>query len=57
MAQYSKFYAALAAFVGVLIANGLLTGAVANWTSGIIAAVGAALVYLVPNTTSQPQRL
>lgn len=44
-----KFLSAAAAAVGVLVANGLLSGAAAAWMTGIIAAAGAGIVYLVPN--------
>lgn len=50
MAQYRKFIAAALAFAGVVAASGLLHGQVQAWVDCVIAAVGAALVYLVPNT-------
>jgi hypothetical protein len=49
MARYSKFIAAVLAFAGVVASSGLLDGQAQAWTNCIIAAVGAALVYLIPN--------
>lgn len=52
--QARKFLAALAALVGVLIANGLLDGSAAKWVTGVIAALGAFLVFYVPNDADTP---
>ena len=51
-----KFVAAAAAAVAIFIANGLLVGEAANWANSIIAAVGAALVYFVPNGDVEARR-
>lgn len=49
LSHYSKAIAAALAFVGVILSSGLLTGSAQAWASAIVAAVGAALVYFVPN--------
>ena len=49
MKRYAKFIAAALAFAGVVASSGLLSGAAQAWVNCIIAAVGAALVYLIPN--------
>ena len=48
-AQARKFLVALGALIASLVAGGLLTGDAATWASGIIGALGAFLVYYVPN--------
>lgn len=50
MTRYSKFIAAALAFLGVIVASGVLTGQAQAWASAIISGIGAALVYLLPNT-------
>lgn len=50
LSTINKFLGALTAAAGVLIANGLLDGNTAKWVTGIIATVGAFVVYLIPNT-------
>ena len=50
MSRYTKAISALLAFAGVLISSGVLDGDVAKWANAIIAGVGAAFVYLLPNT-------
>ncbi|MGH3381377.1 MAG: hypothetical protein ACRDP6_42260 [Actinoallomurus sp.] len=54
MDQYRKFIAALLAFAGVFASSGLLHGTAALILSTSIAAVGAALVLLVPNAEAKP---
>ncbi|HET6917275.1 MAG TPA: hypothetical protein VFH56_14370 [Acidimicrobiales bacterium] len=54
MAKYRKFYLAAVAAVGVIVASGLLTGKVEMIVNTIIAAVGAASVYVFPNATDTP---
>ena len=49
MKRYAKFITAAVAFVGVLVSSGLLDGQAQAWASTIIAALGAAGVYVVPN--------
>jgi hypothetical protein len=49
MSRYTKFITAALAFVGVVLSSGLLTGTVQEWVSCVVAAIGAALVYLLPN--------
>jgi hypothetical protein len=56
MAKYSKFIAAALAFLGVVVASGLLHGQAQAWASCILTAIGAALVYLVPNMPRPPKR-
>ncbi|MGH3498431.1 MAG: hypothetical protein ACRDP1_13300 [Nocardioidaceae bacterium] len=56
MARYSKFFTAALAFIGVLLSSGLLHGATQEWVSTVVAAVGAALVYLIPNNTAATPR-
>ena len=52
MQKYSKFIAAALAALGVVASSGLLDGQAALIVNTIIAAVGAAMVYLVPNETA-----
>jgi Na+-transporting NADH:ubiquinone oxidoreductase subunit NqrB len=47
--KYAKVYAALLAAAGVVASSGLLQGTAELVLNTVIAAVGAALVYLVPN--------
>jgi hypothetical protein len=54
MSRYTKFITAALAFVGVVLSSGLLTGTVQEWVSCIVAALGAALVYLLPNASDAP---
>lgn len=54
MQKYSKFIAAFMAFVGVVLASGLLTGPAQAWASTIVTGVGAGLVFLIPNTRPVP---
>jgi Na+-transporting NADH:ubiquinone oxidoreductase subunit NqrB len=54
MNQYAKFAAALLAAAGVVVSSGLLHGTAELILNTAIAAVGAALVYLVPNATAEP---
>ena len=49
MSKYSKFIAALLAAAGVFASSGLLNGTAELVLTTLIAAVGAALVLLVPN--------
>ena len=53
MKQYAKFIAALLAAAGVIASSGLLHGTAELVLNTVIAAVGAALVYLVPNATAE----
>jgi hypothetical protein len=52
MSKYSKFITAVLAAAGVFASSGLLHGAAELAVNTVIAAVGAALVYLVPNASS-----
>lgn len=54
MKQYAKFVAALLAAAGVIASSGLLHGTAELVLNTAIAAVGAGLVYLVPNATTPP---
>lgn len=49
VAEMRKALLAAGAVVAVLAAQGLLSGQVENWTTGIITALSAGLVFLVPN--------
>lgn len=49
MKEYSKFVAAVLAAAGVVASSGLLDGQAELVLNTVIAAVGAAMVYLVPN--------
>jgi hypothetical protein len=51
MSKYAKFITALLAAAGVFASSGLLTGTAQVVLTTVIAAVGAALVYLVPNAS------
>ena len=50
MSKYAKFYAAAVAAAGVVASSGLLHGTAELVLNTVIAAVGAALVGLLPNT-------
>jgi hypothetical protein len=52
MSRYSKFIAAVLAAAGVFASSGLLDGTAELVLNTIIAAVGAAMVLLVPNAPS-----
>ena len=56
LAQYAKFITALLAFAGVLISSGIFTGHAQTVATAVVSAVGAALVYLVPNTPAAPSK-
>lgn len=53
MSKYSKFIAALLAAAGVFASSGLLAGTAQLVLTTVIAAVGAALVLLVPNAPAK----
>jgi len=50
MSRYSKTIAAVLAFLGVIVSAGVLDGDAQKWAASIVSALGAALVYFVPNT-------
>lgn len=54
MDKYRKFIAALLAAAGVFASSGLLAGTAQLVLTTVIAAVGAALVLLVPNAPQRP---
>jgi hypothetical protein len=54
MQKYSKFIAALVAALGVLVSSGLLHGTSQLIVTTAIAMIGAAGVYLVPNSNPAP---
>jgi hypothetical protein len=56
MANYSKLLAALTSLAGVLAAQGVLTGPVAQWVTIAVSALGALGVYAVPNRPSGPAK-
>lgn len=56
MSQYRKFIAAALAAAGVIASSGLLHGTAELAVNTIIAAVGAALVVLVPNASAAKRR-
>lgn len=49
MGEYRKFVAAVLAAAGVIASSGLLDGQTELWVNTLVAAVGAAMVYLVEN--------
>lgn len=49
MSRYYKTIMAVLSFLGVMISAGVFSGPAQNWAQAIVAAVGAALVYWVPN--------
>jgi hypothetical protein len=53
MSKYAKFITALLAAAGVFASSGLLNGTAELVLNTVIAAVGAALVYLVPNAAAR----
>lgn len=53
LAETRKAIAAASGAAAVLAAQGLLTGPVENWTTGLLAAATAALVWWVPNSPPQ----
>lgn len=56
MSKYSKSITALLAAAGVIASSGLLNGTAELVLNTAIAAVGAALVYLVPNAKATARR-
>jgi hypothetical protein len=54
--KYSKFITALLAAAGVFASSGLLDGTAELVLNTVIAAVGAALVYLLPNTPAEARQ-
>jgi len=50
MSRYAKFISAALAFLGVLVSQGVLEGKAQDWVTALVAALGAAAVYVVPNT-------
>lgn len=51
MKKYAKFLVALAAALGVVASSGLLPEPYSTWVTVAVAALGAGMVYLVPNET------
>jgi hypothetical protein len=56
MSKYAKFITAVLAAAGVFATSGLLNGTAELVLNTLIAAVGAALVYLLPNTPAGADR-
>lgn len=56
MPKYRKFIAAALAAAGVIVSSGLLHGTAELVLNTVIAAVGAALVVLVPNAPAVARR-
>ena len=50
MSRYAKFISAALAALGVIVSAGVLDGDAQEWAASIVSALGAALVYFVPNT-------
>ena len=50
MSRYAKFISAALAALGVIVSTGVLDGDAQKWAASIVSALGAALVYFVPNT-------
>ena len=55
--RYAKFISALLAALGVVASSGLLDGQAQTVVNVVIAAVGAGLVYLVPNADRSVTKL
>jgi len=53
MSRYAKFISAALAALGVIVSAGVLDGDAQEWASSIVAALGAALVYLIPNVAPE----
>lgn len=51
--NWRKGIAAVLAAIGVVASSGLLSGATEAWVNTAVAAVGAALVILVPNGVNE----
>lgn len=51
LANYNKLWVALAGFIAQIIAQGLISGEAAAWTSAVVAAITAAGVFAAPNKT------
>ncbi|MGH7774458.1 MAG: hypothetical protein ACREQA_19720 [Candidatus Binatia bacterium] len=49
MAKYAKFIVALLTAASVMASSGMLPPEYSMWVNAVVAAVGAGLVYLVPN--------
>ena len=56
LAELRKAITAASGAVAELVSVGLLPGAVEHWTTGVLAAATAALVYLVPNAKAAPTK-
>jgi len=50
LSRYSKTVAAVLAFLGVIVSAGVLDGDAQKWVAAVVSALGAAAVYVVPNT-------
>ena len=55
MTRYAKTIMAVLSFAGVLISAGVFDGEAQIWAQAIVAGLGAALVYWVPNTPPNGQ--
>jgi hypothetical protein len=55
MSRYYKAIMAILSFAGVMISAGVFDGTAQTWAQAIVSALGAALVYFVPNTTPAGQ--
>ena len=55
MARYAKGIIAVLAAAGVIVSSGVLGETAELWVNVIIAALGAALVVLVPNAELPPR--
>lgn len=52
LAEVRKFLGAASGAAAVLVAQGILDGTAENYVTGVLAALTAAVVYLLPNDTS-----
>ena len=55
MSRYAKTIMAILSFAGVLVSAGVFDGKAQTWAQGIVAGLGAALVYWVPNVPPKGQ--
>lgn len=51
-----KFLGAASGAAAIVIADGLIDGTAATWTTSVLAAATAAVVYLIPNEAAGAER-
>ena len=55
LAEVRKAVTAASGAAAMLVSVGLLSGTAEKWTTGVLAALTAALVYAVPNKAAAPK--